>query len=203
MSFGGNKHDGYGDAGDAIGAVGDTIGGDAGDALNTVGDVVSGGTSGLGDRAGDAIGGALNDLGQDIGGDVGQVISDVSGEVGDFLGDVVTAGLDGALSGGTAALGDLGQALVFAESFCRQAERGAHQRHGFAGAAKRARHVIEIRRMSPDLREPIAQNISAVAGLRAAARVERDVVTTLQAAGDVPIGFTVTNVVDRRRRHRR
>jgi hypothetical protein len=99
--------------------------------------------------------------------------------------------------------GDLGQAPVFAVSFRRQAERGAHQRHGFAGAAKRARHVIEIRRMSPDLREPIAQKISAVVGLRAAARVERDVVTTLQAAGDVPIGFTVTNVVDRRRRHRR
>src|SRR5262245_65403657 len=67
--------------------------------------------------------------------------------------------------------GDLGQTLVCAEPVRRQAERGPHQRHGFAGAAKRARYIVEIRRLSPDLGEQIAQNISTVIGLRAAASV--------------------------------
>src|SRR5262245_63931460 len=79
--------------------------------------------------------------------------------------------------------GDLGQALVFAKSIRGQAKREAHKCHGFARAAKRARYIVEIRRMSPDLGESIVQNIPTVIGLCAAARVERHVVTTLQAAG--------------------
>ena len=98
--------------------------------------------------------------------------------------------------------GDFGEPLVAPVALRRQAERGAHRFHGFAGALERARHVVERFWLALVAVEQIAQHLAAMRGLRAAARIERDVAAALQTAGDVPVGFAVTDVIDGGRRQK-
>ena len=97
--------------------------------------------------------------------------------------------------------GDFGKPRIAGVSVGRKTERAAHELHGLGRALERARGVVEAGRIAALAREQIAQDAAAMNGLRAPARVERNVAAALQAALDVPIGFAVADVVDGRRSH--
>ena len=102
-----------------------------------------------------------------------------------------------------------GEALPFAEGdfrkprlapviLARKTERRTQQLHGLTGTLQRARNVIETGRIAMIAREQVAQDVAAMAALRAATSVKRYVAAALQAAGDVPVGLAVTDVIDGR-----
>src|SRR5262249_9430680 len=91
------------------------------------------------------------------------------------------------------------EALVHAIAVWRKAERTAHKFHRLAGAPKRARNVIEVGGNAACKGKKTTKDVSTVAGLQAPPRVQWNVMAPLQSAGDVPIGFSMTNIVERRR----
>ena len=90
----------------------------------------------------------------------------------------------------------LGKLVVNTIAVGRQAERRPQQLHRLAGTPKRARHIIKFGRVTAIAHKQVAQNIAAVNGLRPPARIQRHVATALQAASDIPVGFSVTDVID-------
>ncbi len=99
--------------------------------------------------------------------------------------------------------GNFGKSLLKAITIRRQSKYRAHKLHGLAGASERAGHIVEVRGASTASRKQVTQDVSAMAGLRATPPIQRYVMPTLQTTGYVPVGFSVTDVIDRRRRHRR
>src|SRR6188474_781859 len=79
-------------------------------------------------------------------------------------------------------------------------ERRTRQLHGRAGTAERARDEVQLGHVAAVAREQFPKNFAAMHGLRASARVEWNVVSALQAAGHVPVGFTVADIKDDRSR---
>ena len=77
-------------------------------------------------------------------------------------------------------------------------EGGAQHVHGAARPLERARHIGEVRRLTPVAREQIAQQFAALGGLLPAARVELGVATALQPRLDVEVGLAVTDVIEDR-----
>src|SRR5665213_1253691 len=80
------------------------------------------------------------------------------------------------------------------------AKRGPDQGHGLTSASQRTGNIVEVRGIAAVTREQVAQDSSAMNALRTAVRIEWHVVQALQAAGDVPLGLSVTDVIDRRPR---
>src|SRR5262245_1586176 len=77
-----------------------------------------------------------------------------------------------------------------------KAERRAQELHGRAGAAKRARDKVQFGYIAAVAREQFAEDLTAMYGLRASARIERHVTPALQPAGHIPVGFAVTDIKD-------
>src|ERR1039457_3354434 len=97
--------------------------------------------------------------------------------------------------------GDFREPRLAPETLRAKTERRARQFHGLAGARERARYIVEAGGIAIVTREQVAQDFTAMAALRAAARIERDVAAALQAAGNVPVGLAVADVIDGRPRH--
>src|SRR5262249_22930578 len=101
------------------------------------------------------------------------------------------------------AKGNFGKSRLQAIAVRRQTECRADEFHGFACTSERARYIVEISRVAPCALKQPTQNFTATGGLGTTLRVQRNVATALQTAGYVPVGFSVTDVVDSQRRHRR
>ncbi len=99
--------------------------------------------------------------------------------------------------------GDLDQPLVDCVALGWQPQRRAHQVHGLAGAAERARDVAQFRGRPAVAFEQVAQDLAAGDGLQAALGVERHVVPALQPVLGIPVGEAVADVVDDGRGHGR
>lgn len=89
---------------------------------------------------------------------------------------------------------DLGQARILPVWLARKAHGLAHDLHRFSRAQERARHEIERGRVRPQCH---AQTPAVFFRLRPPRGVERDVALSLIAQRLVPVGFAVTDEVER------
>ena len=95
------------------------------------------------------------------------------------------------------AIADLAQPRIERVILDRQLQGLAHQLHGGAGAAERARDIRQPHRVMAVACDQLAQDVAGLHGLDPAERVERNVLRALQAAECIPFRLAVADVVDR------
>src|SRR6185437_15467070 len=80
----------------------------------------------------------------------------------------------------------------------RQTKRLAYKLHCFARPSERTRYEIEFGSVAAGAREQVAKNAAAMHCLFTTARIKWNVALALQAAGHIPFGFAVTDIIDGR-----